>query len=70
MISEAMSGLNQARAQLALEAEASSLNQTFQQLYAAYSLYSSESIATVRKPAYGSSEHRVDRRTGCADALG
>jgi hypothetical protein len=40
MISEAMTGLNQARAQLALEADASDLNDTFQELYAAYALHS------------------------------
>lgn len=40
MITEAMTGLNQARAQLALEADASDLNDTFQDLYAAYALYS------------------------------
>jgi hypothetical protein len=39
MINEAMTGLNQARAQLAMEVEASALNETFQKLSAAYALY-------------------------------
>jgi hypothetical protein len=39
MIAEAMTGLNQARAQLALETEASELNETFQKLYTAYSMW-------------------------------
>ncbi len=39
MIGEAMTGLNRARVQLALEKEGSALNEVFRKLYAAYALY-------------------------------